>query len=214
LSEKDNLDGVILVSFEYPPRSLSFISSHVALLADYLVKNDIPCWVITFDDWRCDKELSKAGAIVHRIPRFVSSNISEFAMIMNLKASYQMAIAEKVNEYPVDIIHCFNWFCLPPIIPWKHKMNQKTVYSLSHLIADSKSGSSPYQQGIQKIEELGIQSVDLIITPKQLQKSVVNQYPVVENKVKEVDYSKRALLSEIVNDYKQLVRKGKNKSNG
>ncbi|MHA1442394.1 MAG: glycosyltransferase family 4 protein, partial [Candidatus Heimdallarchaeota archaeon] len=145
---KDKPTGVILLSFEFPPRRLSKTSDQIADLANYLAKQNVKTWIITFDDWRADIEKLAKNITIIRIPNHVPNNITHLSTIMNLKPAYQSAIANIIHERRIDIIHLFEWTTLPAIIPWEEKLQQKLVFSASSLQKTRDASASPYNDGI------------------------------------------------------------------
>jgi len=93
---KDKPSGVILLSFEFPPRRLSKTSDQIADLANYLANQNVKTWIITFDDWRADIEKLAKNITIIRIPNHVPNNITHLSTIMNLKPAIFSMNAELI----------------------------------------------------------------------------------------------------------------------
>jgi len=206
VSTTKQLKGVILVSFEFPPRRLSKMSDEVEKIAKFLSKEKIKTWVITFDDWRSGIEKINDFLIIHRIPYPVPNNISFLAMIMNLKPAYQSVIASILHSSKIDLIHLFDWTTLPIIIPWKNELKVKTVLSLPNLQILRDSATSPYNQGIKKIELLGMETVTKIIVPsKEVASSIKKHYNINENKITIVSQKEKKFSEKISEIYNEII---------
>ncbi len=204
MSKNHPLTGIILVSFEYPPRRLSKISASVEKLARFLSKNKIKTWVVTFDDWRSDIEKISDYLIVNRIPYSVPNNISELAMIMNLKVAYQAAIASIIHSEKIDLIHFFDWMTLPVIISWKDEFQQKLVYSASSTQITRDKATSPYNSGIQKIEQMGLEAVNLItVNSKKLAQIITSDYQIDEKNVHQLNIGNKKSFEELLEKYQE-----------
>jgi hypothetical protein len=204
--KEKKLSGVILVSFEFPPRRLSKTSDQVAQLANYLAKQNVKTWVITFDDWRSDIENLRKNVSVVRIPNNVPNNITFLSSLMNLKPAYQSAIANIINERQIDLIHIFEWTCLPAIIPWKEKLKQKLVYSTTSVQKTRDPSTSPYNDGIKVIERKGAQIMDQIIADsKKISEILVSDYEVDSTKISLVKINDKKYSEKTFELYNKMI---------
>ena len=203
-------NGVILVSFEFPPRRLSKISDNIEKLAKFLSKQKVKTWVITFDDWRSDIEKINSYLSVHRIPYHVPNNISFLAMVMNLKNGYQSAIASLLQTQKIDILHLFDWPVLPALIPWKEKINTKMVFSILDLQFTRDPTSNPYNDGIKKIEKMGLEIFDKIIAPEEKIIPILDEhYNIKKNKVDVITLKDKKTNEKTFTLYQNLLNKPK-----
>ncbi|NHJ84753.1 MAG: hypothetical protein FK734_04780 [Asgard group archaeon] len=203
---KTKIEGVILVSFEYPPRRLSKTSDVVYKLAQFLVKNNIKTWVVTFDDWRSDIDKEKSGVIVHRIPYPIPNNISQLSFIVNLKPSYQSTIATILHVEKIEIIHTFEWQTLPAIIPWKDSLKQQLVHTTTSLQPSRDKTNNPYNNGIKKIEELGLKIQNLILPAnKELADILINDYKLSDRNIKIQSIAERKYTINALSNYDNLL---------
>jgi len=206
MSKNPPLNGIILVSFEYPPRRLSKISDSVKKLSLFLSKKKIKTWVVTFDDWRSDVEKISDYLTINRIPYNVPNNISELAMIMNLKVSYQAAIASIIHSEKIDLIHFFDWMTLPVVISWKDELQQKLVYSTNSTQITRDKTTSPYNSGIQKIEQMGLEAVHLItVNSKNLFQIITSDYKINEKIVHQLNIGNKKSLEELLEKYEDKI---------
>jgi len=204
--KEKKLSGVILVSFEFPPRRLSKTSDQVAQLANFLAKQNVKTWVITFDDWRSDIENLRKNVSVVRIPNNIPNNITFLSSLMNLKPAYQSAIANIINERQIDLIHIFEWTCLPAIIPWKEKLKQKLVYSTTSVQKTRDPSTSPYNDGIKVIERKGAQIMDQIIADsKKISEILVSDYKVDSTKISLVKINDKKYSEKTFELYNKMI---------
>lgn len=206
MSQKSKSKCIIIVSFEYPPRRLTKTSDKIKDLAHFLSDNKIKTFVITFDDWRTDNVKVNEYLEVRRVPYRVTSNISFLAMIMNLKASYQSAIASVLHDQKVDIIHVFDWNCLVPLIPWREKIKAKILYSTSSIQHTRDPTINPYNNGIKEIERLGLKLANKIITKdNNLTEEIVEQYNIEKEKIDVLAVKSRNYSKKILQTYQEIL---------
>ena len=207
MSKSKKPKGVILVSFEYPPRRLSKTSDVVFKTAQYLTKQKVKTHVITFDDWRSSIEVENK-VIVNRIPNYIPNNISPFSTTMNLKPAYQSAIASVLNKEEIDVIHFFEWQTLPLLIPWATSLDAVKIYSTSSVQVTRDVASSPHNDGVKKVEQLGMKTFDLILADSiEIMKTLHSDYEIDEKKVLlqpfiDIDYTKN-----VYSIYQKLIEK-------
>ncbi|NHJ47605.1 MAG: glycosyltransferase family 4 protein [Asgard group archaeon] len=206
LVSKSTIKGVVLISFEYPPRRLSLFSDIVQNVAYQLIKNGTKVWIITFDDWRSDIDIVKKKLVINRIPYNVTDNISNYSMIINLKPNYQSALASILNKEKIDIIHFFNWQVLPLVISWESKLKQKLVYSTNSI--QSTRENTPTAEGMKKIEQLSMKAFDkIIVDSKELAKSINTDYSVDGQKIVTQSFKLKKYVTNILEVYSELIGK-------
>ncbi len=204
--KKNSINGVILVSFEYPPRRLSKVSDIVSKHAANLVKNGIKTWVVTFDDWRSDIEIEKSKVVVNRIPNHIPNNISFFSTIMNLKSAYQSAIASILNQEKIDLIHFFEWQTIPLLIPWGDTLEVKKVYSTSSIQRTRDPPKSLYSNGMMKLEDLCLNKLDLIfVNSEKLSKSISKDYNIESESIEVLPYADKKYSIKSLEQYQNLL---------
>ncbi|RLI64131.1 hypothetical protein DRO91_02465 [Candidatus Heimdallarchaeota archaeon] len=205
MTSEKSLSGVILVSFEYPPRRLSPISDVVFQLATFCLKKETNVWVVTFDDWRSDIT-NENGIVVNRIPNHIPNNISDLTIILNLKCAYQAAIAAIMHEHQVDIIHLFEWQTLPLLVPWDGNIQPKVVYTTTSIQISRENAHFPYHQGLKKIEEKALKNVDLILVDTdQLMLNAIEEYNLDPAKVITQKIRQRKIAPKIFQQYLTLL---------
>ncbi|MFW9923093.1 MAG: hypothetical protein ACFFDW_07360 [Candidatus Thorarchaeota archaeon] len=206
MNEMTKIEGVILVSFEYPPRKLSKISDNIQKLALFLSNNNIRTWVITFDDWRSDTEQFSDNLQIIRIPFHIPNNISFLAQVMNLKPAYQSAISSILNSFKINIIHIFDWPCLLPIIPWKGKIDSKCIYTATSVQTTRDSSNTPYNNGIKTIEQMGFDIVDVItLEDDDLKNNISSNYKVNNGKLRKIPLKSRKYSEKIFEIYIEQI---------
>jgi len=205
VTENQQKKGVILVSFEYPPRRLSNLSDIIQKLARTLITQGYNVWIVTFDDWRSGIEKNNKMTIV-RIPYNVPNNISFFSNILNLKSAYQSAIASIINTHDINLIHFFEWQTLPLLIPWGEKLVQKIIVSISNIQLTRDSTFSPYNNGIMKIEQMSLKTADLIFANSDnLATKLIANYKISEEKMIVQSLTDRKIVSKISDYYTKIL---------
>lgn len=205
MAEHEQKKGIILVSFEYPPRRLSNTSDIIQKLARTLVSLNYNVWVVTFDDWRSSIEKNNKITIV-RIPFNVPNNISFFSYVLNLKPAYQSAIANIIHTADIHLIHFFDWQTVPLLIPWGGKLVQKLLVSISSIQSTRDSTSSPYNNGIMKVEQLSLKSVDNVFANSDnLVTKLTTDYKIPEEKIILQSLTDRKIVSKICDHYNKIL---------
>jgi len=172
-----------------------------------LTKQKVKTHVITFDDWRSSIEVENK-VIVNRIPNYIPNNISPFSTTMNLKPAYQSAIASVLNKEEIDVIHFFEWQTLPLLIPWATSLDAVKIYSTSSVQVTRDVASSPHNDGVKKVEQLGMKTFDLILADSiEIMKTLHSDYEIDEKKVLlqpfiDIDYTKN-----VYSIYQKLIEK-------
>lgn len=205
--KNNSIKGVILVSFEFPPRRLSIVSEVVSKHADYLNKKGIKTWVVTFDDWRSDIETEKNRATVIRIPNHIPNNISIFSTVMNLKVAYQSAIAAIINQERIDLIHFFEWQTIPLLIPWGDILKVQKVYSTTSIQRTRNLSKSPLASGIEKLEELSLNKSDLILASSEKLSKLINEnYDVKAENLEVLSFEDEKYSVKTIEFYQNLLK--------
>lgn len=199
------IKGVVLVSFEFPPRRLSIISDLVFKIANLLSKNNIKVWVVTYDDWCSNTKVFKKNIVLYRIPYNVHNNLSFFSLVMNLKPSYQSIIASILHEEQIDIVHFFDWQTLPLLVPWGNKFTEKLVYTTASIQA-TRDTTSLTNEGIKKVEQMSLKAFDLIIADtKGLANQMSENYSLDKNKIITYPLKQKKYANEILELYLKLL---------
>ncbi|MEA2071882.1 MAG: hypothetical protein U9O98_11415 [Asgard group archaeon] len=207
MTPKKKPSGVILVSYEIPPRRLTAFSNKIAALANLLFVQNIPTFLVTFDDWRSDIEHINDYFTIYRIPNSIPTNISEFARIMNLKPSYQSVIGSIYHTQQIDLIHFFNWQTFPTLISWSQGLTCVKILSSLILQAEVRAESTPYNDGLKKLEEMAFTETDFILSPKkELSNKILSYYSnckakIITQKIDDEEYSKKLLKT-----YERLLK--------
>lgn len=207
MSKSKKPKGVILVSFEFPPRRLTKISDVVFKLAQHLTKQKVKTHVITFDDWRSGTEVENK-IIVNRIPNHVPNNISPFSTIMNLKPAYQSAITSVLQKEKIDVIHFFNWQTLPLLIPWGSSLDAAKLYSASSVQLTRDASSSSHNDGIKKVEQKSLKAIDLILSDSvDVMKFLQSDYEIDDKKVLLQPLIDRNYSKNVYSIYQKMIEK-------
>jgi hypothetical protein len=209
VSKSNKPKGVILVSFEYPPRRLTKVSDVIFKLAQHLTKQKVKTHVITFDDWRSGTVVENK-IIVNRIPNHIPNNISSFSTAMNLKLAYQSAITSVLNKEQIDVIHFFDWQTLPLLIPWESSLDAVKIYTTSSVQVTRDSSLSPLNEGIKKVEQMSMKTLDLILADSiDVMKILHSDYKIDEKKVLLQPYIDINYSNNVYSLYQNLIEKAK-----
>ena len=207
LSEPVKINGVILVSFEYPPRKLTKVSEVVEQLSVFLSRKKIKTTVVTFDDWRSsDIETKNRYLTIHRIPFLIPNNTSFLAMVMNLKPAFQSAIAAIYHSEKIDIIHLFEWTSIIPVIPWDNFLRIKKIYSTSSVQETRDKTRNPYNDAIFTLENMGLNIMDFILTDSKELIPIIEKNTSQKKNIEILSFSNRKYSEKTLEIYQQLKK--------
>lgn len=119
-------------------------------------------------------------------------------------------IDEVINDMgsDFDIIHCHDWFTFPAGIVAKNRLNIPLVIQVHSTEYDRTGGNFPNYE-VAKIEEMGLQSADKIVSVSSLQKNIISErYSIDKNKIEiihnGIDEEDKHIFSQSVLPLKKL----------
>lgn len=174
---------ILILTWEYPPKSLGNVSNHVCTLAHELVKCKHEVEVVVLDDWRPGFE-DVYGVHVHRVANPVKTHPMASVLTYAMTASVQMEAEAsnvvyfyKQHQKSIDAIHAHEWLTVSPAISLKHAFNIPFVLTL-HSIEGHRCHDrfSPLSIAIKEVEDTGIWESDTVITNTEWLKNEVLRY--------------------------------------
>jgi len=143
---------VLMLSWEYPPRKVGGLATHVYELSKALAEN-VEMHIVTCN-FPGALELERVGgAIVHRANVYSapSPDFLTWAMLMN--ASLLRAGCELAPEGGFDMIHCHDWLVAQAGITLKHATGMPLVATIHSTESGRRHGiHTDYQRVIHEIE--------------------------------------------------------------
>lgn len=130
---------VLMFSWEFPPRIIGGIASHVYNLSLALTKLGVKVVVVTCDFPNAKEYEEINGVQIHRVDsyKFPTSNFAEWVFMMNLNMQkYATKLVEKeMKEGDSVLLHCHDWLVATATIGLKHIFRiplLATIHSTEH----------------------------------------------------------------------------------
>jgi len=143
---------VLMLSWEYPPRKVGGLATHVYELSKALAEK-VEIHIVTCN-FPGALELERVGgAVVHRINVYSapSPDFLTWAMLMN--ASLLRAGCKLISEGRFDMIHCHDWLVAQAGVTLKHATGTPLVATIHSTESGRRNGiHTDYQRVINEIE--------------------------------------------------------------
>lgn len=114
--------GVMMLTWEYPPRIIGGISPHVYNLSRSLAKNGVNVYVVTCDFPGAPEHEVLDGVEIYRIDSYKnpSPNFATWVYLMNINMQREAAALVNRLGGKVDIFHAHDWLAANAGIGLKH----------------------------------------------------------------------------------------------
>jgi len=143
---------VLIFSWEYPPRKVGGLATHVYELSKALAKK-VEVHVITCNFPGTLELESVDGAIVHRINVYSAPSPDFLTWTMLMNASLLRAGCALTSERRFDTIHCHDWLVAQACITLKHATGTPLVATIHSTESGRRHGiHTNYQRVIHEIE--------------------------------------------------------------
>lgn len=143
---------VLMLSWEYPPRKVGGLATHVYELSKALAKR-VEIHIVTCNFPGAIELEDIDGVVVHRINVYSapSPDFLTWAMLMNV--SLLRAGCELIAEKRFDVIHCHDWLVAQACITMKHASGMPLVATIHSTESGRRHGIyTNYQRVIHEIE--------------------------------------------------------------
>jgi len=141
-----------MLSWEYPPRKVGGLATHVFELSKAIAER-VEIHIVTCNFPGALELESVGGAVVHRINVYSapSPDFLTWAMLMN--ASLLRAGCELTSERRFDMIHCHDWLVAQACVTIKHATGIPLVATIHSTESGRRHGiHTDYQRVIHEIE--------------------------------------------------------------
>jgi glycogen(starch) synthase len=143
---------VLMLSWEYPPRKVGGLATHVYELSKALAER-AEIHVITCSFPGAPPLENVNGAIVHRINVYSAPSPDFLTWSMLMNASLLRAGCELIAERRFDAIHCHDWLVAQASITMKHATGMPLVATIHSTESGRRHGIyTSYQRVIHEIE--------------------------------------------------------------
>ena len=146
---------VLMLSWEFPPRIVGGLASHVFDLSRALIRRSLRVDVVTCDFPGAPSYEEVEGVHVHRADAYTipSPDFASWALLMNLSLQKLAIEIVKKEGVKVDLIHAHDWLSAPAGIAIKNLTRKPLVATIHSTESGRRSGlHSDYQRMIHEIE--------------------------------------------------------------
>lgn len=203
------IKNVMQISWEYPPRIVGNIASHVASLVKLLAENNVNSDVITFDDWRSGISTVGKSITVSRAKTPISPCNSTLAWVLTMCIEMERLAADAIHNKKgtVDVIHAHDWIALPAAITLRHEFEIPLVLTIHSLEKHRAHGHyDPYVAAVEKIEWQGtFEAAQIIVDSPWMVKELVEHYDIPEWKLNVVDPKSENYYLQLMQVYEKAV---------
>jgi glycogen synthase len=178
---------VIILSWEYPPRTVGILSAYVKALSIDLAAKEVEVNIVTFDSLP-SQTIENAGVKTIRVSNPVQAHIGVLTWVLSLNEEVERAAAKIYydSSKKIDAIDVFDWHFIPTAVTMKYGLSIPFVYSVESL-EDHRSNfaNNPYNMAIKSIEWLGFYEAAVVTVKTQwMLDEIVRIYKVPKEKIK------------------------------
>ena len=157
---------VILISWEFPPRTVGLISRDTEKIARGLVKSECKVDVVTWDDRLTRTEEHKEGFRVHRVANPVRTHVNIVTWALTLNTELERIAADIIYESDdqAKLVHASEWICVPAAIQLKKTLHTPYVLSLYSTESERSLHGGSLSGAITYLEKSGsLQAAKIIV---------------------------------------------------
>ena len=180
---------VILLSWEFPPRTVGLISRDSERIARGLAKHDCKVDVVTYSDRLTGTEERKEGFRVHRVTNPVRTHVNIVTWALTLNTELERVAADIIydGKDQARLVHASEWICVPAALQLKKTLH--TPYLLSIYSTESeRSAGGPLTGAITYLEKSGcLQAAKVIVATKARASIVQKSYGVLAERLAILD---------------------------
>jgi glycogen(starch) synthase len=101
---------ILILSWEYPPRTIGGLARHVAGLSQALAKNKVDVNVVTVAENKHENAYQEKGVSVYTVPSYSLPFLNFITDIQHLNFSLLEKSIKLINDWgKIDIIHAHDW---------------------------------------------------------------------------------------------------------
>lgn len=204
-----NVMHVIILSWEYPPRTVGTLAEYVKDLAMKLTKRKVTTYVVTYQNSPTGRFNKRKTGDVIRVANPVHTHISVLTRFLTLNQEVERVVANIYYnpQQQVDLIDIHDWQFIPAAVTLKKALTIPFIYSIESLENHrSHNVNLPFNMAIKSIEWLGMAEAEKIIVKSDwMQKEVTQLSKVPGNKIKVIRPTAPTWIKEIFETYKNAV---------
>ena len=197
---------IILISWEFPPRTIGRISDDSEKIALELAKHGCKVDVVTYHDSLIGKDSRGERLHIHRVanPVRTHGNIVTWALTLNTELERVAADIIYESNDQSKLVHAFEWICVPAAIQLKKTL--RTPYLLSLYSTESeRSAGGPLSGAITYLEKRGaLQAAKVIVNSNARAGIVQKNYNLPPDRLIVLDVATNP-IDELIEQYRSTL---------
>jgi glycogen(starch) synthase len=158
--------SVIMLSWEYPPRIIGGISSHVYELSKALARKGVEVHIVTCDFPGAPEYEEINGAKVYRFDSYKVPAYDFLSWIFSMNRNMAQRAIEVIDAHNgcVDVVHAHDWLVAKAAIEVKNLYERPLVSTIHSTEAGRRNGiHNDYQRTINEVEKWLVNESSMVI---------------------------------------------------
>jgi len=175
---------VAILTWEYPPRIISELSTYTQVLSQGLVEKGFEVHVVTFHDTLRGDQKESSGVIVHWVGNPVLTHLNVLTWDLTLSCEFERVCANiYYDSGRIDLIDCHEWLSVVAAATLKRAFRIPFVMTIDTLEEQrSNFGNEPLNLAIRSIERMGTREALLVLVKSEMVKTAVERLHGLESK--------------------------------
>jgi hypothetical protein len=201
----------MILSWEFPPRTVGDLADFVKGLVHELVRNRVETYVVTYHEYLVGRYEEPEGVKVYRVKNPVYTHIGVLTWVLTLNQEVERAAAEIYynTDRQVNLVDVHDWHFIPAAVTLKKAFDLPFLYSVDSLEDHRSFGSnSVFNMSIKSIEWLGLyESERIIVKSKWMLDELIRLYRVPKNRIRVIPTESATRTRKILGTYKEYSRR-------
>jgi hypothetical protein len=200
---------VIILCWEFPPRTVGKLADHMRELTQKLVENEVETYLVTYHEYLTGFREEPEGVKTYRVKSPVRTHISVLTWVLTLNQEVERVAADIffVADRQVDLVDVHDWHFIPAAVTLKKAFNLPFLYSVESLEDHRSQGAnSVFNMSIKSIEWLGMYEAEKIVMKSEWMRDEISRiYRVPTDKIKVFTPESWKWMNEILETYKSVA---------
>jgi glycosyltransferase involved in cell wall biosynthesis len=202
---------VIILTWEFPPRTVGNLANYVKGLVHELGRNKVETHVVTYHEYLVGRYEEAEGVKVYRIRNPVHTHIGVLTWVLTLNQEVERVAAEIYynTDRQVNLMDVHDWHFIPAAVTLKKAFALPFLYSVDSLEDHRSHGAnSLLNMSIKSIEWLGMyESQRIIVKSEWMLNELIRLYRVPRNKIKVIPTKSATRTRKILETYEECNRR-------
>jgi len=200
---------VIILCWEFPPRTIGKLAEYVKTLASRLVENKVETCVVTFHDHLTGKSEEPEGVKVWRVANPVRTHSGVLTWVLTLNQEVERAVADLyygANGH-IDVLDAHDWHFIPAAVTLKRALDLPFIFSVESLEDQRSRGvGSILSKSIESIEWLGMYEAEMIVAKSEWMRDEISRiYKVPMVKIRVIPPQSETWIQETLRTYRSAA---------